>query len=241
MRIQKYLSLAGVCSRRKGEKLIFLGRVKINGSMAQIGDIVDEGKDIVLVDDKKVALQEKKIYILLNKPKGYVTTTDDPEGRKTVLDLTSDIKERIYPVGRLDYDSEGLLILTNDGDLANMLTHPKHELEKVYRIKCAGRLSKKDIDLLANGVIIDKNYLTKKANIYEVSALPDYSLAYIGIKEGKNRQLRKMFAVIGYEVLNLKRIKIGFLDLKKLKRGKYRFLTEDEVADLKKIFKRENN
>lgn len=237
MKIQKYLSLAGFCSRRKGEELVAQGKVKINDKIAAIGDLVNEKKDLVTVDNNKVKLVEKKVYILLYKPKGYITSTDDPQGRKTVLSLVSDVKERVYPVGRLDYDTEGLLLLTNDGELTNKLTHPRHEIEKVYKVKCQGRINKNELVLLENGIVIDKSYLTKKANIYNVEFSDTNTLVTIGIKEGKNRQLRKMFEAIGHEVIALKRYKIGFLDIKNLKRGQYRFLSKDEIYALKKLLK----
>lgn len=235
MRIQKFLSTAGVSSRRKGEELILAGRVRINNRLAKIGDIVDLNRDRVFFDDKEVFLQENKIYILLNKPKGYITSLKDEKGRKTVLDLLDDVKERVYPVGRLDYNTSGLLLLTNDGDSTNKLIHPRHEIEKIYKVKCVGELSKEDLNKLENGIIIDDNYLTRKANLYDINIFKDYSTLSIGIKEGKNRQIRKMFKEIKHDIVSLKRIQIGFLRLGNLKSGKYRFLSEKEISDFKRL------
>lgn len=233
MRIQKYLSAAGYCSRRKAEELILANRVMINNKPASIGDIIDPAKDKVAVDGKIVKNKSVPIYILLYKPKGYVSTSKDPEGRKTVLDLVSDIKERVYPVGRLDYDTEGLIILTNDGEFTNILTHPSHSIEKVYKARCNGNITKDKIKILQEGIIIDDSYMTGKANIYYAENFKDYFEIEIGITEGRNRQIRKMFEAIGNPVIKLKRISIGFLKLDKLKRGKYRLLTKKEVEKLK--------
>ncbi len=233
MRIQKYLSAAGFCSRRKAEELILENRIKINSKPASIGDIIDINKDKVFVDDKLISNNDKKIYILLYKPKGYVSTMKDPEGRKTVLDLVTDIKERIYPVGRLDYDTEGLIILTNDGEFTNTLTHPSHLVEKVYRAKCAGKITNENLNRLQDGILIENEYMTDKANVYYAHNFKDYFVIEIGIKEGKNRQVRKMFDELKNPVLTLKRIKIGFLTIDKLKRGKYRILTRKEIEKLK--------
>lgn len=241
MRLQKYLSAAGFCSRRKAEEIIKENRVKINNQPASIGDIIDENRDKVFVDGKLIKNSFKPIYLLLYKPKGYVSTSHDPEGRKTVLDLVSDIKERVYPVGRLDYDTEGLIIMTNDGELTNVLTHPSHLVEKVYKAKCKGNLTQENLNKLQDGMIIDDEYMTGKANVYYVQNHTDYFEIEIGIKEGRNRQIRKMFAEIKNPVVNLKRIKIGFLTIDKLKRGKYRPLTKKEIEKLKKLVVNKEN
>ena len=242
MRIQKYLSAAGFCSRRKAEELILENKVKINNLPAKIGDVIDEKKDKVFVDGKQINNTAKPVYILLYKPKGYVSTSKDPEGRKTVLDLVSDIKERVYPVGRLDYDTEGLIILTNDGEFTNILTHPSHLVEKVYKAKCSGNITTEKLNQLQDGILIDNEYMTGKANIYSVQNFKDYFEIEIGIKEGRNRQVRKMFAELKNPVLALKRIKIGFLTIDRLNRGKYRLLTKKEVEKLKKLeVNKENN
>ena len=242
MRIQKYLSAAGYCSRRKAEELIIENRVRINNKPAAIGDIIDEQKDRISVDGKTINRIDKQIYLLLYKPKGYVSTSKDPEGRKTVLDLVSDIKERLYPVGRLDYDTEGLIIMTNDGEFTNMMTHPSHCIEKVYKAKCSGNIDNDKLKKLQDGILIDKEYMTGKPNIYYVQNYKDYFEIEIGIYEGRNRQIRKMFAEIGNPVLTLKRIRIGFLTIDKLKRGSYRTLTKKEIEKLKKLgLNKENN
>lgn len=235
MRIQKYLSAAGFCSRRKAEELVIQGKVQINGKSANIGDSLKEGKDRVLVEGKSVSFKEKPLYILLYKPKGYITSNRDPEGRKTVLDLLGDVKGRVFPVGRLDYDTEGLILLTNDGELTNKLTHPKHQIEKVYKVRCQGILTRMELAQLGSGVVIDEDYLTGKANLYAMEKKGEFSIVEIGIMEGKNRQIRKMFEALGHPVLALKRIRIGFLKIDKLKRGEHRFLTKNEIEKLKKL------
>jgi len=235
MRIQKYLSAAGYCSRRKAEELILQNRIKINTKPASIGDIIDLDKDKVYVDEKLINNSDKKVYILLYKPKGYVSTTSDPEGRKTILDLVTDIKERVYPVGRLDYDTEGLIILTNDGEFTNLLTHPSHLVEKVYKAKCSGNITNEKLNMLQDGILIENEYMTNKANIYYANNFKDYFEIEIGIKEGRNRQVRKMFLELKNPVLSLKRTKIAFLTIDKLKRGKYRILLKKEVEKLKKL------
>lgn len=237
MRLQKFLTMAGYCSRRKGEELIAQGRVQVGGRIAAIGDQVDPAKDRVSVDGKPIRLNEKPVYLLLYKPKGYVTTTSDPEGRKTVLDLLKDVPVRVYPVGRLDYDTEGLLILTNDGDLTNRLTHPKHQIEKVYRVRCSGRITRDALKQLAEGVLIDGDFRTSPAGIYHAEAAGEESLVEIGIREGRNRQVRKMFDAVGHPVTGLRRTRIGFLKIDGLKRGQYRHLTRDEIVKLKKLSK----
>lgn len=235
MRIQKYISNAGYCSRRKAEELILEGRVRIGNRNAEIGDQIDEKKAKVFVDGKAILPESKKVYVLINKPKGYVTTTDDPEGRKTVLELVKGISQRVYPVGRLDYDTEGLLLLTNDGDLTNRLTHPSHQVEKCYKVRCDGKIPKSAFKELADGVLIDESYRTAPSRIYSVDVGEDQTTCIIGIMEGHNRQVRKMFEMVGYPVTALKRISIGFLTLDKLKRGEFRHLTKQEVEKLKKL------
>lgn len=230
------MTTAGFCSRRKGEELVAQGKVRINDRIAKLGDKV-EPKDKVFVEDKPVRLKHKPVYLLLYKPKGYVTTTSDPEGRKTVLDLVADVSERVYPVGRLDYDTEGLLLLTNDGELTNRLTHPSHQIEKVYLARCQGTLTKADVQNLAAGVIIDDDYRTAPAEIYYAETKDGESMVEIGIREGRNRQVRKMFESIGHPLLTLKRVRIGFLKIEKLKRGQYRYLTRSEIEKLKLLSK----
>lgn len=237
IRVQKYLSGAGYCSRRKAEELIQEGRITINGRKAVLGDQAEK-KDKVLVDGKAVMSKERPVYILLYKPKGVITTTKDPEGRKTVMDLLPGIKTRVFPVGRLDSDTEGLLLLTNDGALTNKLTHPSHQVEKVYKVRCQGHLTKGEAALLEQGLDIrEEGYRTAPATIYKVLKMEGQSVVEIGIREGRNRQVRKMFEEIGHPVLALKRKKIGFLTTAGLRRGMYRYLTPQEIEKLKKLEK----
>ncbi len=235
MRLQKYMAKCGVASRRKSEKIITNKRVKVNGRIInKLGYKVDIDRDIVEVDDRKISLEKKLIYILLNKPEGYITTVDDQFDRNTVLDLISGIKQRIYPVGRLDYDTSGLLLLTNDGDLTYKLTHPKHEIKKVYVAKIKGIPNETELNKFRNGLKID-NYVTSKANISIKKVVNKNSIVQIEIHEGKNRQVRKMCDKINHQVLTLKRIAMGKIYLNDLNKGNWRFLTNKEVKYLKTI------
>ena len=230
MRLNKYLAACGVASRRDCDELIKQGRVKVNGAVASLGMEADEG-DEVTVDGNKVVLKKNEYYIL-NKPKGYLSTVSDDKGRKTVLDLLPSNVGRIYPVGRLDYDSEGLLILTTDGELAQRLTHPSNEVPKTYLVKIEGTATEATLNPIRSGVEIDGGYVTKKCKAHIVETNKDYTKIHITITEGKNREIRKMFAAIGREVTLLKRIKVGELTLRGLNRGAYRKLTKQEVAYL---------
>lgn len=235
MRLQKYMAHCGVASRRKCEEMILEKRVKVNGEIiTELGYKINPLKDIVMVDGKKIRHKEKKIYIIMNKPKGYVTTVSDEYNRRTVIDLLRDVKERVYPVGRLDYDTSGLLLLTNDGDLAYKLTHPRHEIPKTYIATIKGNPSEEELEKFRNGLEID-NYITSKAEIEVLRTINDRSLVKIKIYEGKNRQIRKMCEKIGHPVISLKRIAIGDLELGNLKKGCWRFLSNDEIEYLKKI------
>ena len=230
MRLNKFLAACGVASRRDCDELIKQGRVKVNGAVASLGMEADEG-DEVTVDGNKVVLKKNEYYIL-NKPKGYLSTVSDEKGRRTVLDLMPDTVGRIYPVGRLDYDSEGLLILTTDGELAQRLTHPSNEVPKTYLVKIEGTATEATLNPIRSGVEIDGGYVTKKCKAHIVETNKDYTKIHITITEGKNREIRKMFAAIGREVTLLKRIKVGELTLRGLNRGAYRKLTKQEVAYL---------
>lgn len=238
MRVNKFLSTSGVASRRKSEELISQGRVKINGEVVvNLGTMVDIDNDIVEVDGKKIEIKEiQKVYILLNKPAGYITTAKEQFGRKSVMDLVSDIKERVYPVGRLDYETSGLLLLTNDGDLTYALTHPKHEFEKIYIASVRGKLLEKGINDFKNGLEIE-NYTTSKAKlkVLKYDSDKNYSVCKVGIHEGHNRQIRKMFDKIGNPVMNLKRVQLGKIRLDDLEIGKYRHLEVSEIEYLKKF------
>ncbi len=230
-RLQKYLSNCGVASRRKSEELIKEGRVTVNGKVIdELGFKIDLN-DTVCVDGVNVN-KEEKVYYLLYKPEKVISTVKDDKGRTTVIDLI-DTKEKIFPVGRLDYDTSGLLLLTNDGELTNLLTHPSHNIEKVYYAKLNGIIKSSDIKELEKGVIID-GVKTKKAyaKIKKIDKKNNKSYVEITITEGRYHQVKNMFSTIGYEVLKLKRTNYAFLDLTNLKIGEYRKLTPKEVKKL---------
>ena len=232
MRINKYIASAGICSRRKADELIADGKVSVNGAvLKEPGYDVTDG-DTVTVDGKPVEGSEKLVYYALNKPAGYVTTTSDEMDRPTVLELMTEVETRVFPVGRLDYETTGLLIMTNDGALANHITHPSKKVFKTYHAKIDGNIAKSEIDLLRNGVIID-GYKTRPA-IVNVLKQGSNSLVEIKISEGKNRQVRKMFKAVGYNVIELERTAIGNVMLGHLHEGHYRKLSKEEVEYLKK-------
>ena len=230
-RLQKIIARAGICSRREAENLISAGRVTVDGKIiTELGAKADINQKI-RVDGKLLTFNAEKIYILLNKPRGYVSTAHDERGRKTILDLLGEnFSERVYPVGRLDLNSEGLLILTNDGDLTNSLIHPRFEVAKTYRAKISCILTEEKLDLLRAGIELDDG-LTAPAEIFML----DKDLVEITIHEGRNRQVRRMFAAIGCNVKRLRRIKFANLTLDGVPVGKFRNLTSDEVAQLYKI------
>ena len=234
MRINKFLAESGVCSRRAADKMIEEGLVKVNGKVCVIGQEIDEFSDSVVVNGKKLNLVNTYEYYIMNKPKGYVCTVKDDRGRKTVMDLLPPNIKRVFPVGRLDYDSEGLLILTNDGELTYKLTHPKNEVPKTYLVKTEKPVSDKDITALRQGVIID-GVKTKKCSVQFVEATKTGSKLHITITEGRNRQIRKMIESLGNNVEFLKRIKIGDLTLSGLNRGETRKLTAREIEYLRMI------
>ncbi len=232
-RLQKYLARCGIASRRKCEELILQGKIKVNGNVVtELGTKVSKN-DLIEFDGKIVKPNEEKIYILLNKPIGYVTTAKDQFNRDTVLDLIK-IKERIVPVGRLDMYTSGALILTNDGEFVNKLTHPKNEINKTYNVTVKGIVSKEEILKLEKGVEIDDNYLTKPATvkILKIDEEKNISRIQITIHEGKNRQIRKMCEAINKKVLALHRSKIENIDVKNLKLGEWRFLSEKEIKNI---------
>lgn len=233
-RLQKYLANAGIASRRKCEELILQGKVEVNGNVVtELGTKVTS-KDVVKYDGKIVKPEEEKIYILLNKPIGYITTAHEQFGRDKVLDLIK-INKRIVPVGRLDMYTSGALILTNDGELVNKLTHPKNEIDKTYNVTLKGKITESEIESLKNGVIIDDDYLTKpaKVKILKIDEEKNISRVQIIIHEGKNRQIRKMCEAIDKKVLALHRSKIGTLDVKNLKPGEWRYLNSSEIKSIK--------
>lgn len=234
MRINKFLAEAGVCSRRGADKLIEDGKVFVNGKRAQQGQDVGEN-DVVEANGKVVAKTEKLQYFMLNKPKGCISSVSDDKGRKTVMDFMPKNVGRLYPVGRLDYDSEGLLIITNDGNLTERLTHPRNEVHKTYLVKVEGSLTGDDLNRIRTGVEIEPNVLARAVNLKPLELTKTYGKFEITIKEGKNREIRRMFEAIGHEVQFLKRIKIGELKLSGLNRGEYRKLTEREIDYLKNL------
>lgn len=232
-RLQKVMSEFGVASRRKCEEIIAAGRVKVNGSLiTEQGCKVDKEKDIIEVDGKIIKSSESKVYILLNKPVGYITSAKDQFGRPTVLDLLGDISVRVFPIGRLDYDTEGLILLTNDGDLTYTITHPKHNIDKTYRALIHGKADRDDIEAFAGGIAIE-DYVTAPAKLTVVRYTNGNSIVDITIHEGKNRQVRKMCSAIGHEVIRLRRIRIGEIGLGTLKTGEWRYLNDSEIRYLK--------
>ena len=227
MRINNFLAESGVSSRRGADKLIEDGLVMINGKICSLGDDVEEG-DNVTVKGKKISLNKKYDYYIMNKPKGYITSVKDEKGRKTVMDLLPKNIKRLFPVGRLDNDSEGLLILTNDGDLTFKLTHPKNEVPKTYLVKTEKSITEEELSKLRSGVYID-GVKTKKCNIKLIENNKEFAKLHITITEGRNRQIRKMFEAVGHSVDFLKRIKIGDLALSGLNRGEVRKLSSREI------------
>lgn len=236
VRLQKIISAAGIASRRAAEKLIEEGRVQVNGAtVRELGTKADPDIDDIRVDERRVKQPQRHRYFLLNKPRGYVTTRSDPEHRPTVLDLLRGVREYVYPVGRLDFDSEGLLILTNDGDLAATLTHPKHEVERVYEAQVLGVPDAHDIDRLSRGIVIEGRR-TSPAQVEllrERRTEGDTSVLRVTIHEGRTRQVRKMADAIGHPVRTLKRVRIGPISDRNLRVGAFRDLTADEVRKLK--------
>lgn len=233
-RIQKILAQAGLCSRRAAEDLLRDGRVTVNGRPAGLGDSADPTRDKLAVDGRPVRAAEEKVYLMLNKPRGFVSTMKDERGRRTVAQLTQGAGARVYPVGRLDYDSEGLLIMTNDGDLTLRLTHPSHEAGKTYRVSVRGDLAR--LPALSEPMVID-GYTIRPAEVHVLSRTEDGTAKLeITIHEGRNRQIRKMCAQCGLEVRRLKRVAVGKIGLDPaLAPGKWRRLTPDEIAYLKEF------
>ncbi|MBM7854669.1 pseudouridine synthase [Desulfohalotomaculum tongense] len=233
-RLQKFLAHAGVASRRKCEELILEGRVKVNGKVVrELGTKIDPDKDKVQVDGRWIKQKEKYVYLMMNKPRGYVSTVSDERGRKTVMDLLKDVKERVYPVGRLDYDSEGLLLLTNDGELTQALTHPKHQIAKTYKVRVEGVPTLDNLERLANGVKLEDG-VTAPARVYLTHIKDGNALLEITIREGKNRQVRRMCEYIGHPVKRLVRTRIGPLELRNMSSGEVRELNN---AQLRELFK----
>jgi 23S rRNA pseudouridine2605 synthase len=228
-RLQKILSQAGIASRRASEQLMLEGRVSVNGAtVRELGTKADPARDDIRVDGSRIKMVTRHLYLLLNKPRGYVSTRSDPERRKTVIDLLRGVREYVYPVGRLDYDSDGLLLLTNDGDLAAKLTHPRHGVPRVYEARVLGIPDDHDLDRLQKGVVIDGH----KTGPADVKALGPGHLR-VTVREGRNRQVRKMCDAIGHPVTQLTRVAIGPIQDSRLKTGHWRELSEAEVNKLR--------
>lgn len=231
-RLQKILSMAGISSRREAETLITSGRVSINGLVTTtLGSKADPCIDIISVDNKPITVRKERIYIILNKPAGYVTTLKDPDGRPIVTDLIRDIPERLFPVGRLDFNTDGLLLLTNDGEWANRLAHPSHQVPKEYHVKVRGEVAPETVAKLANGVKLDDGW-TAPAKVEIVRTIGKNTWLSIAIHEGRYRQVRRMCEAVGLLVARLIRTRYGDLQLGELKPGTYRHLTQEEIRSL---------
>ena len=234
-RLQKVMARRGVASRRECEELILAGRVTVNGeTVRELGTKVNTG-DSITVDGKKLEEENARIYILLNKPKGYVTTVKDPEGRRTVMDLVSGVKDRIYPVGRLDYGTEGLLLLTNDGEMGFALTHPSHKVDKTYIAKVWGMPSREALEALGRGVKLEDG-VTAPAQVKLLSRGRQSQVELV-IHQGKKRQVRRMLQAVGHPVISLRRVRFGPLTLEGLAPGSYRHLTHKEITALRAVMK----
>jgi 23S rRNA pseudouridine2605 synthase len=234
IRLNKFISNSGHTSRRKADELIFEGKVKVNNIIVlEPGKQIDPTQDKVEIEDKIINLTEQNIYIMLNKPTKYVSTVKDQFDRPSVVDLIN-INERVYPVGRLDYDSHGLLLMTNDGELTYKLTHPRHDVSKTYIAKIIGDINEETLEKIRKGIYID-NYRTRpcKANI--ISKTPKYTEVRVSIMEGRNRQIRKMFEKFGFRVIDLQRIAIGDISIGELSAGQWRYLTDKEVDYLRNV------
>ncbi|KXG75301.1 Ribosomal large subunit pseudouridine synthase B [Fervidicola ferrireducens] len=235
VRLQKFLAMAGIASRRACETLILDGRVQVNGKIVkELGIKVDPDVDEVRVDGEICRIKMKPVYIIMNKPKGVLTTVKDPFGRPTIIDLLAGVKERVFPVGRLDKDTEGLLIITNDGELSYKLTHPKHQIDKTYIAKVMGVPDEKDIRRLRKGIFLEDGK-TAPAKVRILKKGKNFAVLEIIIHEGRKRQVRRMCEAIGHPVLSLRRTRIGNLTLRGLAPGGWRYMTEEEVNYLKSL------
>lgn len=234
IRIQKIIADSGRCSRRKAEELIAAGLVTVNGRPCSLGDKADPMNDLVRVEGEEIAAERaEKRYIMLNKPRGYVTSMADEMGRKIASDLLTDVHERVYPVGRLDRNSEGLLIFTNDGEFANDIMHPSRHVSKTYRVTIDGMVNESQLSQLMSGVELDDGVKTLPCTVEVLSEAPDRTVLRFVIKEGRNRQIRRMCAAVGLEVGRLRRTAVGGVKLGMLKPGEYRDLTKDELRSLR--------
>ncbi len=236
IRLQKHLSICGVASRRKAEELIENGKVRVNGRIAHIGDKVDPKRDKVTVSGKTVIPQKEKVYIMLHKPRGFVTTTKDELDRKCVNDLVADVGVKVFPVGRLDRNSEGLLFMTNDGEFANNLTHPSAHVNKTYRVTVKGELDDEKLIALREGIVLDGRK-TLPCDVFVADRKPDRTVLIFVIQEGRNRQIRRMCEEVKLEVIRLKRTEIAGVKMGMLPQGKWRPLNEKEMRRLTNISK----
>ncbi len=234
VRVQKLIAESGLCSRRKAEELIAAGKVKINGHVCSLGDKADPHSDVVAVNGKRIgeAPREKR-YIMLNKPRGYITSMSDEQGRRIAAELLDGVEERVVPVGRLDRNSEGLLLFTNDGEFANEITHPSRHVSKTYRVTIDGRVSEEQIMRLTSGVELDDGKVTLPCSVEVLVEQPERTVLRITIKQGLNRQIRRMCAAVGLEVGRLRRTAIGGVKLGMLKTGEWRDLTKEELRILR--------
>ena len=229
-RLQKIIAARGLCSRRQAEKWIEEGRVRVNGNTAHLGDTADLSEDVIEVDGKRLPKAVKKVYLMLNKPRGFVTTLFDEKGRKNAAELVSGCGTRVYPVGRLDMDSEGLLLFTNDGEFANLMMHPRHEVDKVYRVWVTN-FDREKLEALKEPIELD-GYMIKRPKVRPVRMEPTRAILDVTIHEGRNRQVRRMCQAAGMEVARLKRIAEGNLRIGELKTGAWRYLEPEEIERL---------
>lgn len=236
MRINKYLADCGVASRRKCDELILQGKVKVNNKVTRELGLDIKPTDVVLFENRVVRPNARRVYYKLHKPKGYVTTASDEKGRKTVVELMRKVQERVYPIGRLDYDTEGLLILTNDGDITNILTHPKNAVKKTYIASIEGEITNDDAKKISKGIDIG-GYVTQPCSVLILDKDDKFTRVEVVITEGKNHQVKKMFEAVGKTIAFLKRVSIGEIKLGGLARGEYKALTTKEIAYLKSLQK----
>lgn len=240
VKLQKYFSDCEIMSRRAAEEEIKLGRVTVNGALATLGDRIDPEVDVVVYNGKRILPpNSEKTYILLNKPRGIVTSLSDEKGRSTVIDLLSGLDTRVYPVGRLDMDSDGLLLLTNDGELTNRLTHPRHEIPKIYHVDIKGSVDAKALEKLSSPLVID-GYKIQPVKVRQIKATSTLTTLEMTLFEGRNRQIRKMCALCDLKITRLTRVALGNITLGSLELGKWRFLTASEVEYLKKESSKSN-
>jgi pseudouridine synthase len=234
-RLQKIISRAGIASRRKAEELIIDGRVRVNNEIIiELGSKADITKDRITIDGEAISSPENRVYLILNKPSGYICSRNDPENRPTVLDLIKNINERIFPVGRLDYDTEGLIVLTNDGDFSQILQHPSSNIPRTYLVKVKEIPKEEDLARLRQGIYIDK-IKTNEAKIKIVNKLPKNAWLEVVLWEGRNRQIKKMFEAIGHRSLRIVRTEFGPISLKNLAQGTFRFMNRKEINDVRKL------